>query len=79
MLYIGFISASRDHLVWIKNMVEKLYGIKGAIKYSGRSAYHLMYAKHASSQLYKVLYYGKVSCLARKRYKIEQALDIMER
>ena len=80
MLYTGFISASKPHLEWIREKIIKLYKIEGKIKFSGRSVFQLVYAKKASILLLKNIYYSKdVSCLSRKRFKIEQALSIIRK
>ena len=39
MFYTGFISASREHLEWIKNTIIRLYGVHGRIKFAGKSTY----------------------------------------
>ena len=78
LLYTGFISASRNHLEWIKAKINNLYNIHGTIKYTGKSTYHLMYAKKNSIILLKKVYYtNTIVCLRRKRLKIEGALNII--
>jgi len=78
MLYTVFISASKKHLVWIKQKIDELYGIRGTLRYNGKSIYQLKYAKKSSVALMKKLYHGeKVVCLSRKKRKIEQALGII--
>lgn len=80
MLYTGFTSASREHLLWIKQKISELYGIQGALKYNGRSTYQLKYAKKSSISLIGKLYYhSKVVCLKRKKFKIRKALGIISR
>lgn len=78
-LYTGFISASKIHLQWIKKQIQILYDIKGALKFSGRSTYQLMYAKKSSVQLLNKLYYSDdLPCLERKRSKIMKSLGIIQ-
>ena len=80
LLYIGFVSASRKHLEWLKDKISKLYKAKGAIKYGGKSAYQLVYAKASSIILSKKIYYtDNIICLKRKRFKIEKALGIIDK
>ena len=80
MFYTGFLSASKRHLEWIKEKVESLYNIHGAIKYSGKSTYHLMYAKKSSISLVSKIYQGNNNIyLKRKRFKIKRALGIIRR
>lgn len=80
MLYTGFVSASKLHLEWIKDKINKLYKVEGKIKSVGRSAFQLLYAKKGSILLLRKIYYHKdLPCLSRKRFKIEQALDIIRK
>lgn len=77
MMYIGFVSASRDHLNWLSITIERLYGIKGRIKPVTR-AFQLKYAKHATLGLLKVIYYKDgLICLKRKYLKIQTSLGII--
>lgn len=79
-LYTGFTSASLAHLQWIKEKIVLYFRIKGAIKFSGKSTYHLIYAKNSSIKLLREMYYNaNVICLSRKRYKIEEALGIIQK
>ncbi len=76
MLYTEFISASKNHLVWIQETIKRLCGISGKITF--RRIYHLRYAKKSSCEIIKVMYYkADISCLKRKRSKIAAALDII--
>ena len=78
LLYLGFISASKAHLEWISSKIQKLYGLKGNINFLGRSTYRLIFAKRASLELIKMLYYqDNLPCLGRKRLKILRSLDII--
>ena len=76
-LYTEFISASEDHLIWIKETIKRLYKISGKI--TEHRIYHLRYAKKSSCEIIKVMYYkADVSCLERKRSKIMKALSIID-
>ena len=78
MLYTGFVSASKNHVEWIKDKVQDLYLQAGRIKYTGKSTYHLVYAKKISIFLLKQLYYGeKIPYLSRKKFKIDRSLSII--
>ncbi|HUD44101.1 MAG TPA: LAGLIDADG family homing endonuclease [Patescibacteria group bacterium] len=78
MLYTGFVSASKKHLEWINEKIKKLYGIEGRIGYSGKSVFQLKFAKNSSIKLLKNIYYSPtISCLSRKRFKIQSALAII--
>ena len=80
MLYTGFVSASKDHLIWIQEKIEELYRVCGKIKYNGKSTYQLVYAKQSSLVLLRIIYYKKnLICLTRKKFKIEKALGIIHK
>ena len=78
MLYTGFLSASKKHLEWLSNVIENYYQIAGKVRFTSK-AYRLVYAKKNSLILLKKLYYKKdIPSLTRKRFKIEQALGIIQ-
>lgn len=78
MLYTGFISASKLHIEWIRDEIQRNFNLKGAIKFGART-YKVMYAKKSSIILLNILYYQKdLPCLQRKRFKIEQAFAILK-
>lgn len=81
MFYTEFISASKKHIDWIRDILLKKLKIKGHItKDSKKSTYQLKYAKIESLKLFPKLYYNEnVVCLRRKRLKIEKAFKINER
>lgn len=80
VLYTGFTSASKFHLVWLQNKIKRMYGITGRIKISGRSTQTLFFAKYSSIKLFKNIYYSdKLICLKRKKFKFDQALCIIGR
>jgi hypothetical protein len=79
MFYTSFVSASRDHIIWLKENISKFIPIEGHItKAKKSSVYQLKYAKQESLKLIYRLYYDKnVMCLSRKRDKIFNILDHM--
>lgn len=80
MLYTGFLSASKNHLEWIKTKIFELYGIEGKLRFQGKSTYSLKYAKKNSIKLLKKIYYkNNLPCLQRKRLKIKTALNIINK
>lgn len=80
MIYTGFVSASQKHLEWIQREIDRLYNIQGALKFNGRSTFQLMYAKNASVRLLKLMYYKQdLIFLRRKKFKIDNALGIIQR
>lgn len=78
MFYTVFISASKNHIDWLRQKIFELVKIKGHITKSvNNSTYNLKYAKKESLKLLPKLYYDKsVVCLSRKRLKIERALKV---
>ncbi len=78
MFYTEFISASKKHVLWIQGELKKRLGILGHItKSKNSSVYQLKYAKAESLILLPKLYYDTaVVCLARKRKKVEKALEV---
>ena len=76
MFYTVFISASKNHINWIKKKLFVRLGINGHIsKAINNSVYQLKYAKAESLKLLPKLYYDKDAvCLSRKRMKMEKAL-----
>lgn len=79
MFYTMFISASKEHILWIRKKLTQSLGIRGSLDVSMYSrAYHLEFAKRESRILLKKIYYSPhVICLERKRLKIEKALAII--
>lgn len=77
MFYTAFISASKAHIDWLREMISDTVGIRGHIaKAANNSAYNLRYAKAESLKLLRKLYYDRrVVCLSRKRTKVEKALS----
>lgn len=80
MLYTGFVSASKNHLIWIKEKITNLYHVDGKIKYNGKSTYQLIYAKRSSIILLRKMYYNKsIYYLKRKKFKIDNAFAIIDK
>ena len=76
MLYTNFLSASKVHLEWIFDTIQRLYNLDGKINYAGKSVYKLIYAKKSSIILLSKLYYqDKLPYLKRKKDKIDLALN----
>lgn len=78
MFYTVFISASKNHIKWLRDNIFKLIKIKGHIAKSiNNSTYNLRYAKSESLKLLPKLYYSNnIICLRRKFDKIKKALKI---
>lgn len=78
MFYTVFVSASKNHIDWLRKRIFNFIKIKGYISKSvNDSTYQLKYAKTESLKLFPRLYYDKdVICLSRKRLKIEKAFEI---
>ncbi len=78
MFYTVFISASKNHILWLQVSIEKILEISGHItKGINSSVYQLKYAKNDSFKLLPKLYYDRnIVCLSRKRAKIEKVLKI---
>ncbi|MFH0792196.1 MAG: LAGLIDADG family homing endonuclease [bacterium] len=78
MFYTEFISASKEHIDWVKRMLFEKIKIRGHItRDGGKITYQLKYAKIESLKLFPKLYYNEnVICLRRKRLKMEKAFKI---
>jgi len=77
MFYTVFISASINHLNWIREEIHKRLDVLGHITHDGRRiTYHLKYAKKDSLKILKRMYYNPdIIYLKRKYLKIEKALS----
>lgn len=83
-LYVSFLSASRQHMDWIRSRISQLSGIRGYInRYSRKdkpnrvTMWKVRYAKKASLKLLAWLYYREgIPCLERKRKIAEQFLTL---
>jgi hypothetical protein len=81
MYYVTFVSASKNHIKWLREEINRLYGIKGhcSDKPAG-SVYQLKYAKKESNTLLKNIYYNSDAlCLSRKHLKIKEVLGTIEK
>ncbi len=78
MFYTVFISASREHILWLQHEIYSFLGIQGHITKAKKIdwCYQLKYAKADSMKLIPKIYYADdVICLSRKREKIKTALE----
>jgi hypothetical protein len=77
MFYVSFVSASSNHIAWLRQRLMEHSDVKGHITHGeGVSVYQLKYAKSESLKILKNMYYSdSVICLSRKRKKIEKALS----
>ena len=76
MFYLEFVSASKKHIDWLRQELNKRLDIRGHISKDGRGrTFQLKYAKKEALEIIKKMYYDeKVICLSRKRLKIEKAI-----
>lgn len=80
MFYTVFVSASKDHILWLQQKIFYFLRIKGHItKSASNSCYQLKYAKKESVIMLKRLYYPGAVCLSRKLLKINRALSIINK
>ncbi len=79
MLYTIFASASRDHVMWLQEVISAILGINGHITKSDlQPCFQLKYAKTESVILLSRMYYSEdVLCLSRKQLKIKGILAIV--
>ena len=79
MLYVGFVSASKSFIDWIRKKTKKELDIWGHVTVvHGKSDYYqLKYAKKESIILLKRIYKEAEVCLIRKRLKVEHAFVIV--
>ncbi|MBI2409972.1 hypothetical protein HYV30_02945 [Candidatus Kaiserbacteria bacterium] len=79
VFYLVFVSASANHIYWIRQLLERLLGVRGHITTAkSNCVLQLKYGKREALQILKKLYAdSKAPCLARKRLKIERALRIV--
>jgi len=76
MFYTELVSASKKHIVWLRDEIYNAIKIKGHItKSKNNPCFRLKYAKKESSKLLGKIYYKKdLICLSRKRLKIKKIL-----
>lgn len=79
MFYTTFISASGEHIKWLRSEISNKIAIKGHVTKSGNGAcFQLKYAKKESLILLKKMYYSSdVLHLSRKKLKINKMLGIV--
>jgi hypothetical protein len=81
VFYLAFISASEKHVSWLHDSIRRLCGVEGHRTFSGREGHKIHGIRYAKKETVKVLermYHNpKVTCLSRKRLKIEEALRIV--
>lgn len=73
MIYLQFVSASKEHIEWLKNKIFEFTSLKGSIN-KGSGCFKLTYAKTAAKIIFVKLYHGNCVYLSRKRKKIEESL-----
>ena len=79
MFYTVFISASYEHIKWLRKKINKFLGIKGHITHDGkRITYQLKYAKKESIKILKKIYLKKEDMYLKRKYlKVRRALAII--
>jgi hypothetical protein len=79
MFYVVFISASHDHIKWLRKELLSRLNINGHITHDyHKSTYQLKYGKKEGLKILKKMYHDSdLVCLGRKRLKIEKALSIV--
>ncbi len=79
LFYVVFMSASKQHILWLREMNNKLYSVTGHIaKNKNSSVYQLRYGKREGLILLRAIYLdAKENFLKRKLLKIRLALDII--
>lgn len=83
-VYVNFISASYEHMAWLRKKIEKLASVHGAF-FQDKSTVgnrtpisHVRFAKKESVKLLNWIYYQlDLPCLRRKRGKAEEALKLI--
>lgn len=82
-LWVRFVSASKDHILWLRNNIHRLKGLRGHLSKKGPyrkdqnvSIWELKFGKKESIQLLLWIYYNKnVPCLIRKRKIAERFIN----
>jgi len=68
-LYLSFLSASKQHVLWLQKRIRELYTIQGRIRPDVR-IWTLTYAKRESIALLKNIYYREGLPLLTRKYKL---------
>lgn len=83
-VYIKFISASQNHIIWLSKRITGLVGIKGSLSCSipqdknKAPMWTIKFAKKESVKLIQWIYYKpKLPCLKRKKILAKRALEII--
>ena len=72
-IYVTFLSASLEHINWLRYRIESLFGVKGFIRKAPR-IFMLTYSKRESLTLLPHLYHNQnIPCLQRK-HRIVQTI-----
>lgn len=81
MYYLCFISASIEHLVWIREVLSKRLNIKGHLNpKSNQRVFQLRYSKHEARKVINLIYKNSnIPRLERKYIKVYNALAIDEK
>lgn len=81
MYYLSFTSASKAHIVWLRESLRKFIGVTGHTTHVGREGQKVFNLRYAKKEAFKILQLtypnSNVTCLSRKRLKIERALRIV--
>lgn len=79
MFYTVFISASYEHIEWLRKKLSQFLRVKGHITHdSKRVAYQLRYAKKESIKILKKIYARKANVFLKRKYlKVDRALAII--
>jgi len=80
MFYTTFVSASREHIDWLRYEIGKQLKVQGHVVTAKEgTVFQLRFAKQDSLKLWDKMYYPKALCLTRKRLKIKRILAILTR
>ena len=79
MFYTTFVSASHNHIQWLRKVIKKFTGAKGHITSARKVGvyYQLKYAKSESLIILRKIYAHTDIYLKRKKLKINKALSII--
>lgn len=78
--YMSFTSASPAYFDWLREMTDRILGVKGYLNYNRNNPYvQLKFAKKEAIIICKRMYYSEtVPCLRRKYLKIKRSMRIIE-
>lgn len=70
MFYTKFVSASKEHILWLRSKIKKLLDIAGDLSRSGETPiYQLKYAKRESRILISKMYHKENLLYLKRKYK----------